>query len=263
MPEYVGYVKALKESDWEEILGSAKVFIKSTHATDDGEDVSEPEESVFALPPIEVSDDDPEESAPPQFGESLARSLIQLLKVFKVSHGSLPCCDISPPCHDASLPCCDVSLPCCDVSLLHHDDSLPRSDISLPCHDDPSTPDLHYNTYHGAPIPHCDVPTLHHHDSNPSIPYFCHNTYHDAPTPRHCDLPAPHHHDSSSHVAHHDPLPQCKVPDAYHKSSHTDPSMYNYEHPGPSKCSSAFILILIWLEQKRAISLVIGIVFDH
>ena len=75
-PEYVGYVKALNKSDWEEILGSAKVFIKSAHATDDGEDVSEPEESVFTLPSIEVSDDDPEESAPPQFCESLARSLI-------------------------------------------------------------------------------------------------------------------------------------------------------------------------------------------
>lgn len=71
-PAYVGYVKALKECDWEEILGSAKVFIKSARATDDDEDGSEPEEPVFALPPIDASDDDLEESAPPQSCESLA-----------------------------------------------------------------------------------------------------------------------------------------------------------------------------------------------
>ena len=127
-----------------------------------------------------------------------------------------------------------------DVSLVCHDDSLPHSDISLPHYDDPSAPDLYYDTYHGAPIPHHDVLTLHHHDSDPSIPYLCHNAYHDAPTPRHCDLPAPHCYDSSSHVAHHDPLPQHKVPDAHHKSSCTDPSMYNYECLGPNKCSSAY-----------------------
>ena len=64
-PDYMGYARALQDSDWEDILTSAKVLIRSSHATDDCEDgpVSS-EEHILALPPLEASDDELEQSAP-------------------------------------------------------------------------------------------------------------------------------------------------------------------------------------------------------
>ena len=51
-PNYMGYARALQDSDWEDILASAKVLIRSSHATDGCEDgpVSS-EECILALPP--------------------------------------------------------------------------------------------------------------------------------------------------------------------------------------------------------------------
>ena len=59
------YARALQDSDWEDILTSAKVLIRSSHATDDCEDgpVSS-EEHILDLPPLEASDDELEQSAP-------------------------------------------------------------------------------------------------------------------------------------------------------------------------------------------------------
>ena len=61
----MGYARALQDSNWEDILTSAKVLIRSSHATDGHEDgpVSS-EERILALPPLEASNNELEQSAP-------------------------------------------------------------------------------------------------------------------------------------------------------------------------------------------------------
>ena len=58
----MGYARALQDSNWEDILASAKVLIRSSHATDGHEDgpVSS-EECILALPPLEASNDELEQ----------------------------------------------------------------------------------------------------------------------------------------------------------------------------------------------------------
>ena len=64
-PNYMRYARALQDSNWEDILTSAKVLIRSSHATDGHEDgpVSS-EERILALPPLEASNNELEQSAP-------------------------------------------------------------------------------------------------------------------------------------------------------------------------------------------------------